>query len=173
MHFAFKSPVAVASGLAVCLLSASAMAGPKDSLTRTMIVQASPDTVWRLIGPFCAIGDWHPAIGSCALDGADHPTRTLVTRDGQAVFVELEVARNDSAHRYSYSFTSSPLPVSNYVATISVRANGRYGSVITWRGDYLPNPGQEGIAAQALAGIYETGLAAIRDRFNHPPEAER
>ena len=113
MPFAYKS-FAAAGGLAICALAAAAMATSKTSLTRTIVVHASADAVWQAVGPFCAIGDWHPAIGSCALDSAAKPTRTLVTRDGAATFVELQEARNDAAHRYSYSFTSSPVPVTHY-----------------------------------------------------------
>jgi len=155
-------------GLAACAIAPSAQAAPPTHLTRSIIVQAPPSTVWRLVGPFCTIGTWHPAIGSCRLDDTKQPTRTLVTKDGAATFVELEVARNDAAHRYSYSFTSAPVPVSNYVSTFSVRAKGRYSSVVTWSSDYIPNAGQETAAETMLTGIYDSGLAAIRDRFTAP-----
>ena len=155
-------------GLAACAIATSADAAAPAHLTRSIIVQAPPSTVWRLVGPFCTIGDWHPAIGSCRLDGARKPTRTLVTRDGAATFVELEVARNEAARSYSYSFTSAPVPVTHYVSTFSVRANGKYGSIVTWSSDYTPNDGQESAAATMLTGIYESGLAAIRDRFTSP-----
>ena len=149
------------------LLAAPAGAGAPTRLTRTMVVDASPDEVWAAIGPFCAIEDWHPAIASCGLDGKAPPTRTLVTREGQARFVERQVDRNDVAHRYSYRFTSSPVPVDGYVATISVKASGQGASVVTWQGFYTPRHGKDEAAQAMLSGIYESGLAAIRDRFAH------
>src|SRR5689334_1056127 len=108
------SPVHVLTAAALAggvLLAGPASADRPATLTRSVVVHARPDAVWAAIGPFCAIGQWHPAIGSCTLDGAAKPTRTLVTRDGAATFVELQVARDDAAHRYAYSFTSSPIPV--------------------------------------------------------------
>src|SRR4051812_23984695 len=92
---------------AILLAGPAAAADAPITLTRTMVVQAKPGDVWAAIGPFCAIKEWHPAIGSCALDGKAPPTRTLVTRDGAATFVELQVGRDEVKRRYSYSFTSS------------------------------------------------------------------
>lgn len=155
-------------GLAACAIAPSAQAASPAHLTRSVIVEAPPSTVWQMVGPFCTIGAWHPAIGSCRLDDAKKPTRTLVTRDGAATFVELEVARNEAARSYSYSFTSAPVPVTHYVSTFSVRANGKDSSIVTWSSDYTPNEGQEAAAATMLTGIYESGLAAIRDRFATP-----
>jgi hypothetical protein len=165
MFQALKISTLALGGFAACLLAASANAASPAHLTRSMIVQAPPSKVWSVVGPFCAIGEWHPAIGSCALDGKARPTRTLVTRDGKATFVELQVGRDEAMRRYSYSFTSSPVPVSAYVSTFSVKASGKNASIVTWRGEYTPNEGQGAQAAAMLTGIYDSGLAAIRDRF--------
>jgi hypothetical protein len=166
MNLVSKTVSAAVAGLAAAaLLAGAAQAGAPTNLKRSIVVQASPDEVWAAVGPFCAIGDWHPAIGSCTLDGETPPTRTLVTRDGQATFIELQVGRSEAAHRYSYSFTSSPVPVTGYVSTFSVRRSGKNASIVTWRGHYTPLDGQETAAQAALTGIYESGLNAIRDRF--------
>jgi hypothetical protein len=162
-----KGIVALAAIAGAILLAGPAAAGTPTTLTRTMVVEATPSEVWALIGPFCAIKDWHPALASCELDGKAPPTRTLLTREGGARFVELQVARSDANHRYTYSFTSSPVPVSGYVATFSVKASGKNASLVTWQGSYTPNDGQDEAAMAALSGIYESGLAAIRDRFAH------
>jgi hypothetical protein len=155
--------IALAGLASACALASPSLAGPQATLSRSVEVAGSPDAVWARIGAFCAIGDWHPAIGSCRLDAHRQPTRTLMTRDG-AKFVELQVARNAAAHSYSYAFVSSPVPVTHYVSTFSVgpAANGR--SVVTWSSRYTPDPGKEVAARDALTGIYESGLAAIQGK---------
>src|SRR4051794_31739541 len=159
----FKHRALAIAGLAsLGLMAGPASAEAPASLTRSVVVQASPSAVWAAVGPFCAIGQWHPAIGSCALDGKAKPTRTLLTRDGAAKFVELQVARNEAARSYSYSFTSAPVPVTHYVSTFSVKPSGKGASVVTWHGEYTPNDGQSAAASAALTGIYESGLAAIQ-----------
>jgi uncharacterized protein YndB with AHSA1/START domain len=151
-----------------CIVSGPASADAPATLSRSVVVAAPPNKVWAAIGPFCAIGQWHPAIGSCAISGKGKPTRTLVTRDGQAKFVELQVARSEAAHSYSYSFTSAPVPVTHYVSTFSVSPSGKDASLVTWKSEYIPNEGQAAAAAAALTGIYESGLAAIQKRFAKP-----
>lgn len=135
------------------------------SISRSADVEASASAVWSLIGPFCAIKNWLPPVGECIEDGKAPPTRVLVTKDGKAAFVETQTARNDNERSYSYAFLSSPLPVSNYKATIKVTAKGDGSSTITWSGSYTPDEGKEKAASEALIGVYEAGLAEIKARL--------
>ncbi len=135
------------------------------TLSRSVDVKGAPSAVWSMIGPFCAIADWHPAIGSCTTDGKARPTRTLVTKDGMATFVELQTARSDAKHRYSYTFESSPVPVTGYTSTIQVVGKSRGVSTVTWSSAYSPNPGKEKDARETLSGIYESGLAEIKAKL--------
>ncbi|HEY7799911.1 MAG TPA: SRPBCC family protein [Hyphomonadaceae bacterium] len=153
--------------LAACALvplNAAAAPPAAASLTRSIDVSASPDAVWSAIGPFCAIKEWHPAIATCSEVHA--PTvRTLVTKDGKATFVEPETARNDARRQYTYTFASAPIPVSHYMATIGVTPKKAGGATITWHGTWTPEPGKEKVALDALTGIYESGLDALKARF--------
>jgi hypothetical protein len=147
---------------ALCLGSFGATAA---NLSRSVEVSATPAAVWSAIGAFCAIKDWLPPVGMCIEDGKTPSTRTLVTRDGKAAFVEKQTARSDAEHSYSYTFLSSPLPVTNYTSTIKVTAKGEGVSVVTWTGSYTPDSGMEKDASEALNGVYEAGLAGIKARF--------
>ncbi|MEH2499799.1 hypothetical protein V1294_006278 [Bradyrhizobium sp. AZCC 1678] len=135
------------------------------TLMRTIDVKASPSAVWSMIGPFCAIKDWLPPVGACIEDGKTPPTRTLVTKDGKAAFVETQIARDDAEYSYSYAFISSPLPVTNYTSTIKVTPKGDGFSTITWTGSYTPDQGKEKAASEALNGVYEAGLAEIKAKL--------
>jgi len=149
---------AVALGFGATAVSA-------DTLTRSIEVNGAPSTVWSVIGSFCAIKDWLPPVGMCIEDGKSPPTRTLVTKDGKASFVETQTARNEKEYSYSYAFISSPLPVTNYKSTIMVTAKGEGLSIVTWTGSYTPDSGKEKVAVDALTGVYEAGLAGIQARF--------
>ena len=153
-------PIAVFILLAASLVPASAA-----SLSRTVEVDGTPAQIWAQIGAFCAIRDWHPAIGSCTEDGKNPPTRTLVTKDGKATFVEFQTMVSEEKHLYGYTFVSSPLPVSDYKSILMVTAKGRSRSEITWSGNYTPDAGKETDADAALSGIYESGLDAIKAKF--------
>ncbi|WP_339746372.1 SRPBCC family protein [uncultured Maricaulis sp.] len=129
------------------------------TLSRSVTVNADAHTVWALIGPFCSLPDWHPVVGSCTI--GDDGTRTIVTADGSATFNERETTRDDDAHTYSYAIISSPLPVIDYVATISVDETTTGVSTVTWSSHYTTPEGMDDAAAAALAGIYEAGFAGI------------
>jgi Polyketide cyclase / dehydrase and lipid transport len=135
------------------------------TLSRSVDVSGSPSAVWSMIGPFCAIKDWLPPVGTCTENGASPPERTLVTKDGKATFVEAQTARSDAEHSYSYTFKSSPLPVTHYASTIKVVSKGNGTSTVTWSSTYVPEPGKEQAAVDALTGIYEAGLASIQAKF--------
>lgn len=147
------------------LLAGSIVPASAASLSRSVEVDGTPTQIWSQIGDFCAIRDWHPAIGSCTEDGKTPPTRTLVTKDGKATFVEFQTAVSREKHLYGYTFVSSPLPVTNYKSILKVSAKGRGRSQITWSGDYTPDAGKEKDADAALSGIYESGLDAIKAKF--------
>jgi ketosteroid isomerase-like protein len=151
---------AVALGFGATAVSA-------DTLTRSTEVNGAPSTVWSVIGSFCAIKDWLPPVGTCIQDGKSPPTRTLVTKDGKASFVETQTSRNEKEYSYSYTFVSSPLPVTHYESTIKVTEKGHGVSVVTWTGTYTPDVGKEKEAIDALAGVYEAGLASIQARFKN------
>jgi hypothetical protein len=151
--------------VAMSVLGAIAVPASADSVSNNVDVPASPAAVWSMIGPFCAIKDWLPPVGSCVEDGNVKPTRTLVTKDGAATFVELQTARSDAEHFYSYTFLSSPLPVTHYTSTIRVAARNGGGSTVSWTGTYIPVQGKEKEANEALTGIYKVGLDQIRAKF--------
>jgi len=154
------APIAVLAALGAGTASASA-----DSLSRSVDVNGTPAEVWSAIGPFCAIKDWLPPVGSCTEDGKTPPTRTLVTKDGSATFVETETARSEEKRSYSYTFKSSPLPVTHYNSTIEVAAKGPNRSTVTWSSTYTPNEGKEKEAKEALSGIYAAGLDSVKAWF--------
>jgi len=135
------------------------------TLSRSADVSGTMSAVWSMIGPFCAIKDWLPPVGTCTENGGVPPERTLVTKDGKATFVEAQTARSDAEHSYSYTFRSSPLPVTNYISTIRVVPKSDGVSTVTWSSTYVPDPGREKDAEEALTGIYDAGLATIKAKF--------
>lgn len=161
-HYVRFAAICLAAFALAMVAAAQARAG---SLTRSAEVAGTPDQVWAQIGGFCAIKDWHPAIGMCVTDGKTPVTRTLITKDGKAAFVETEMARDDAKHRYSYNFVASPLPATKYLATISVVAKGANASTIVWHGDFTAAKGKDKDVEAALTGIYESGLAALKAKF--------
>lgn len=160
-----KRAFAAVSVCAFVVVGAGAAPASADSLSQSVDVNGAPAEVWAVIGPYCAIKNWLPPVGSCTEDGKTPPTRTLVTKDGSATFVETETARSAEKRSYSYTFKSSPLPVTRYHSTIEVTAKGPGQSTITWSSTYTPDEGKEKDAKEALSGVYAAGLNFIKARF--------
>jgi hypothetical protein len=161
----FTAVTRVAALGALVFLSVNVSPAFAATLSRSVDVNGTLSAVWAMIGPFCAIRDWLPPVGTCTENGAVPPQRTLVTKDGKATFVETQTARSDAEHSYSYTFKSSPLPVTNYTSTIKVLPKSEGVSTVIWSSTYVPDPGKEQAALEALTGIYEAGLATIKEKF--------
>jgi Polyketide cyclase / dehydrase and lipid transport len=124
----------------------------------TMTSSASPDAVWKKVGDFCGIGDWHPAVEKCVLS-ADGKQRTLSLKGGGTLVEALEAVDNTN-HTYTYTILSGPLPVTNYHSTISVSPDPK-GSSIKWVGKYEAKGAPDADAKKVIDGIYEGGEKAL------------
>ncbi|MCC0805725.1 MULTISPECIES: SRPBCC family protein [unclassified Methylobacterium] len=147
--------------LAVASLSAtSALA---LDVTKTTTVAASPAAVWKTIGEFCGIGDWHPAVEKCVLSEKDGKKVRTLSLKGGGTIVEQEVARDDKKMDYTYAILESPLPVEGYKSTLSVAHDGK-GSKLTWTGNFKAKGAPDAKAEEVVGGIYDGGLKGISDK---------
>ena len=149
----------LSAGSLAAALVAGTFAAQAASVSKSIDVKAPAKEVWARIGPFCSIKDWHPSIGQCTEAGG---VRTLTTRDGKGTFVEKQVASEAKATSYSYTIEKSPLPLTNYKATLKVVPKGEDLSTVEWSGTYTPNKGQEQAANDAIAAIFQAGLDSIQ-----------
>lgn len=129
------------------------------SVSKSIDIKQPADKIWAMIGPFCAIKDWHPAIGECTeADGV----RTLTTKDGKGQFIEKETANDPRDMAYTYAIQKSPLPVSEYTSTLKVTPKDKGSSTVQWSSTYTPEKGKEQDAQSAITGIYQAGLSNIQ-----------
>ena len=118
------------------------------------------DAVWKKVGDFCGIANWHPAIAKCDLS-ADKKERTLTLKGGGTI-VERLVRWSDKDHSYTYKIISGPLPVADYESTLRVgAAKSGNGSVISWRGHYTAKGASDADAKKAIDGVYDAGLKGL------------
>ena len=132
----------------------------KVSMTTNLNVSA--DQVWKVIGGFNALPDWHPAVEKSELTEAGQ-TRTLSIAGGGKVVEKLETV-DDDARTYSYSIVDSPLPVANYTATIKVSGSGD-NSTIEWSSEFEPMGAPAEDAMKAIQNIYQTGFDNLQKMF--------
>jgi hypothetical protein len=148
--------VKISVAAAAFLMSVGAAFALESSVTMTSSM--SPDALWKKIGDFCGIANWHPAVEKCVLS-ADGKQRTISLKGGGTIVERLENL-DPANHAYTYAIVSSPLPVANYHSTISVSADPK-GSSLKWVGKYDAKGASDADAKKAIDGIYEAGEKAL------------
>jgi len=135
----------------------------EDKMTEVKLdagLPASVAEVWKLIGGFHAVPDWHPAVESSETEDGGKVRRLKLLSGGE--IVEKLEANDD--HSYTYSIIESPLPVKNYTSTIRV-VEGEDGKArVEWSSSF-DAVGQADMAAAAIQGIYDAGLANLKKMF--------
>ena len=127
-------------------------------------LNVAADEVWKLIGGFNTLPDWHPAVEKSELQ-EEGSMRRLSLAGGGTIVEKLE-RFDDSERVYTYSIIDSPLPVSNYVSTISVKDDGEGNTTVTWSSEFEAKGAAENEAMDAIAGIYQAGFDNLKKMFS-------
>jgi hypothetical protein len=121
-----------------------------------------PADVWAVVGDFCAIKDWHPAVAECEKITEDGDTyRILTLGDGGKIKEKLTDTEDTG---YSYEIVESPLPVKNYEATIYVGEDDEPDRVeIVWEAKFDAADGStDEEATKVITGIFNDGVGGIK-----------
>lgn len=169
--YAFALTASAVFGLG---LSAAIAHGPTPQKAQeSVIIAASPDSVWKLTGDFAAIGAWHPMVKEAKTSTGNTPgsERVLTLAKGEIVdsLDEYDAAR----HSYGYRLAKEnieALPVSFYTATFMVEDTGDGKSRVVWsarfyRGDTGNFPSEEQndeAAIVAMSEFFRAGLDGLK-----------
>jgi len=126
-------------------------------------LNVAPNEVWKLIGGFNALPDWHPAIEKSELEEEGSMRRLSLA--GGGTIVEKLVKFDDKERIYSYSIIDSPLPVTNYEATIRVKNDGEGNTTVEWSSEFEAEGAAENEAMDVIAGIYQAGFDNLKKMF--------
>jgi len=124
-------------------------------------LNVSADDLWKLVGGFNALPDWHPAVEKSELT-EEGQTRTLSLAGGGTIVEKLEKV-DDGARTYSYVIVDSPLPVANYTSTMTVSGEGA-NSTVEWSSEF-DALGSEQDAISAVQGVYQAGFDNLKKMF--------
>lgn len=156
--------------LAVCTasLTAAAWAAPTLKVEESTSVAAPPAAVWKVVGDYAGLQDWHPAVASTEItkgkDNVRGAVRVLTTKDGAKIVEEL-LAYDGKGRSMRYRIKESPLPVKDYVATLAVKPEGK-GSRIVWKSEFnRAGEVDDAKARDIIAGIYRAGFDSARAKL--------
>src|ERR1700758_3094591 len=154
-------------GMGIALAPASATAAIVLSVKEKVELSAPPEKVWDLIKDFGGLHTWHPVFASTEItSGKDNnrgAVRVLTTKDGAKITERLE-RYQPRAFSYTYRITDSPLPITDYVSTIQVKAN-KSGSVVYWSSHFKAKEGTaDAEAVKLVRGVYRAGLDNLKEK---------
>ncbi len=110
--------LALATGLALVIGSGAAYA---VTVKKRIEAPGLPPEIWEVVGGFCAIKTWHPAVAECEeTKEGDVTFRTLTLKDGAKIKEKL-TGTEDLA--YTYEIVEGPLPVKNYSSKLWVEVD--------------------------------------------------
>lgn len=121
-------------------------------IEKTIDIDRSPDDVWAVVGDIGAISTWLPAIGQSSFDDGVREC----TMEGGGVLREQITDRDDTARRYEYEITESPMPLEHHHAWMSV-GEIEGGSRVTWITEISPDE-----MAAAMEPVFEEGIQSLK-----------
>ena len=148
------------AGALILLAAGSGFAAGGLSVTREATLDAAPATAWKLIGNFNGLDAWHPAVAGSTGKGsgtAAGSTRALALVGGGTVDEKL-TAYSAAKRSLTYTIMKSPLPVKNYVSTMTVSPTAGGKSLIKWSATFDANGADDAKAKEVIGGIYNAGL---------------
>ena len=125
-------------------------------------IKASADAVWKQLSDFGGIKPGG-AIETVSVEGEGvGMVRTMNLSTGRVV---ERLGRHDSSNRtFTYAIINedSPLPFSNYSASVVISDNGDGSSTVNWTGTFEPRGVDEAQAINVATGIYAGAIKGAR-----------
>lgn len=151
--------------LTLCIVLPAAAHGPTPRKTdQTILVNAAPDKVWKMMSVPCAIAEWHPQVAGC--QDVSGKGRALTLKNGGKLvegFDELLPAEMSLSYRLEGDLDIQALPVSSLSGRIRLKAEGT-GTRISWMARYYraftgnePPSGQDDESAEQAVNAYVSG----------------
>lgn len=124
-------------------------------------VETTADRVWELFRDFGGIQRFSAGIEKVEVSGSGiGAVRTLSLPGGLSLQERLE-AFDDRGRRLQYAIVAGPIPVSNYLATIEVKDEGK-ACRIDWSANFEPKGISDDQARGMIEGVYKGGIAGVK-----------
>ncbi len=133
-------------------------------------INAAADEVWKTLSSFRNVEKYIPLIKSSTVEGSGvgaKRTCIIPSESGQEGKIEEEIKSfDDDAKTLSYSITSSPLPVENYLGTMKVKDLGNGMCEVEWSSTFEPKGMPEEEVAKMINDIYVTAIDGLKKLHN-------
>ena len=120
--------------------------------------------LWRKIGRFGAVGEWHPMLSRVESDGEQIGcVRKAQARDGTKQTERL-VDCMPGRHSYRYRMEKTAMPVRDYTAELRVDDNHDGTSTVVWSAEFEPLA-DDRKAAENVRSFLKAGLDNLEKTY--------
>lgn len=130
-------------------------------IERSTVCLVSPEKVWRMLGAYQRLPQWHPLIEKDA-SSATGDTRRLAFNDGSTLSDRLVAWSEDAM---TTRMTQSSWPLTALTMTVSVADAGIKRSTITLRAEYAMTSGAEQEAHQRIDDFITQAFHWLNARY--------
>lgn len=141
----------------------------KASIFVSSVLNASAEDVWAKVRDFNALPEWHPAIADSQIeDGKTSDQigciRNFNLKDDGGNIREQLLTLSDVEHTCTYSILESPMPLENYMATLSLTPiTDGSRTYIQWTAQFNCAPeAEEGLIEFISTGVFQGGFDSLK-----------
>ena len=135
------------------------------------VINASAARVWARVRDFNGLSNWHPAIAESRIENGEPAdkvgcVRNFSLRNGDRLREQL-LGLSDYDMFCTYSILDSPMPLTNYVATLRLTPiTDQDRTFIEWSADFDCAPDREGeLLSNIGGGVFQGGFDALKRAF--------
>lgn len=135
------------------------------------VVNASAARVWARVRDFNGLSNWHPAIAESRIENGEPADkvgciRNFSLRNGDRLREQL-LGLSDYDMFCTYSILDSPMPLTNYVATLRLTPiTDQDRTFVEWSAEFDCAPDKEGeLVANIGGGVFQGGFDALKRAF--------
>ncbi|WP_033292583.1 SRPBCC family protein [Amycolatopsis jejuensis] len=131
------------------------------TLRSHVLIDASADEVWQVVGDVAAVASWFPAMASSA---GDTRHRTVILADGSKLD-EAVVTHDPQRRRLQYRVIGGDLPITGHLGTVDVLETGPRQSIVVYSTEIEPDSlagAFDAAIGEAVAGLPDYVRAIVR-----------
>ena len=135
------------------------------------VIGASATRVWARVRDFNGLSNWHPAIAESRIENGEPAdkvgcVRNFSLRNGDRLREQL-LGLSDYDMFCTYSILDSPMPLTNYVATLRLTpVTDQERTFIEWSADFDCAPDKESELVSNIGGnVFQGGFDALKRSF--------
>ena len=135
------------------------------------VINAPAAKVWARVRDFNGLSNWHPAIAESRIENGEPADkvgciRNFSLRNGDRLREQL-LGLSDFDMFCTYSILDSPMPLTNYVATLRLTPITDHDrTFIEWSADFDCAPDKEGeLLSNIGGGVFQGGFDALNRAF--------